>query len=266
MRFCTQLKVALSPIVLPAVLFAATPQQADEHTLALWTMDNVDAKNVVIKDQSNHGKDLKVAGVGELQFVDGLFGKAVDGFDPQSNKDNRYLMPPAYKLKNPSAQTFEAWICWPTNRDLPTHVRQTLWRNSGSRAPFHFYFQKDKDGDLEMTLAMRDAKKYKDATVEYATYYFEELPKAGQWYHVAYTLNQVEKKLEVKFYFSNQTQTNISPEPVAEIVIENFKYDTGLFVHRLGEEGQTGSDPFKGMIDDVRISNIARTTFDTLAQ
>ena len=266
MRFCTRLKIAVLPILFPAILLAATPQQADENTLALWTMDDVDAKNVVVKDQSNHGMDLKVAGVGELKFVPGLFGQAVDGFDPQSNKDNRYLTPPAYKLKNPATQTFEAWVCWPTDKDLPGRSKQTLWRNSGSRSPFTFYFQKDKDGDLQMTLELRDAKKFKEATIESATYYFDELPKAGQWYHAAYTLEQVDEDLHVKFYFSHQSQTNINPKPLVEIVVENFKYDVGVFVHRLGEEGQTGSDPFKGMIDDVRISKIARTTFDTLAQ
>lgn len=244
---------------------AATPQKADANTIALWSMDDVPTDVVVVKDQSGHQMDMKIAGEGTLQFVPGLFGQAVDGFDPQSTKDNRYLTPPAYKLANPSTQTFEAWICWPTDKDLPSREKQTLWRNAGSRAPLELYFLKDKDGDIELTLSLRDAKKFNEAKMEPATCYLNETPKAGTWYHLAYTIEPQGENLLVTFHFNPQTITETSPKPLAQIKIDNFKFDSGTFVYRLGEQGQTGSDPFKGMIDDVRLSNIARTTFDTLA-
>jgi hypothetical protein len=229
-------------------------------------MDDVPTDAVVVKDQSGHNMDMKVAGEGSLQFVPGLFGQAVDGFDPQGTKDNRYLTPPAYKLANPASQTFEAWICWPTAKDLPSREKQTIWRNAGSRAPLELYFVKDKDGDIELTLALRDAKKFNEAKVEYVTWYMDKVPTAGTWYHLAYTIEPKDNGSSIKFYFNPQTVTEIAPKPSFEVVLDSFKFDSGTFVYRLGEQGQTGSDPFKGMIDDVRLSNIARTTFDTLAQ
>lgn len=266
MRMFCFIMPCLLLLVCMQVLEAATPQKADSDTLALWTMDDVNLADVVVKDQSGHQMDMKIAGVGSLTFVPGLFGQAVDGFDPQSNKDNRYLTPPGYKLDNPATQTFEAWICWPQKQDLPSKVRQTLWRNAGSRVPIHFYFVKDKDGDIEMTLALRTAQKFKDATAEYVTWYLDKMPEPGMWYHVAYTIEPKGAGTMVKLYFNRQTDTDTSPKPVAEIFLDTFQFDVGRFVHRLGEEGQTGSDPFMGIIDEVRVSKIARTTFDTLAQ
>ncbi|MFG0249609.1 MAG: LamG-like jellyroll fold domain-containing protein [Phycisphaeraceae bacterium JB051] len=251
--------------VLSVQAWAATAQKADENTIALWTMDDVEPDPVVVKDGSGHKMDMKVNGEGALKFVDGLFGKAVDGFDPQGNRDNRYLQPTAYKLSNPQTQTFEAWICWPDKKDLPGRVRQTLWRNAGSRTPLHFYFLKDKDGDIELTLLLREAKKTNEAKTEYVTWYLDKTPEPGQWYHVAYTIEPKDQGTMVKLYFNPQTVTQTSPKPLVELHLEKFKFDTGRFVFRLGEEGQTGSDPFKGIIDDVRFSKVARTTFDTLA-
>lgn len=265
MRDFLRLFLGLCLILPMPVVHAATSQKADDHTIGLWDMDDVTTDPVTVKDQSGHKMDLTVNGTGQLKFVPGLFGNAVDGFDPQGNKDNLYLMPPAYKFTNPSTQTFEAWICWPTAKDLPGRKRQTLWRNAGSRAPYHFYFVKDKDGDVEMTLALRDAKKFSEAKVEYVTWYMDKLTP-GMWYHVAYTIEPKDGGTHVCLYFNPQTVTQTSPKPVLDTVLEKLKYDTGCFVVRLGEEGQTGSDPFMGMIDDVRVSNIARTTFDTLGQ
>lgn len=247
-------------------LHGAAAQKSDSDTIALWTMDDAAATPLIINDQSGHKMDMTVAGEGSLTQVPGLFGQAIDGFDPQGNKDNRYLTPPAYKLDNPSIQTFEAWICWPDKKDLPSKDRQTLWRNAGSRAPLHFYFVKDKDGDIEMTLALRDAKNFNDATVEYVTWYLDKTPEPGMWYHVAYTIEPKEQGTLAKLYFNPQSVTETSPKPVAEVTLATFKFDNGRFVFRLGEEGQTGSDPFKGIIDEVRVSKIARTTFETLAQ
>ncbi|HCD32767.1 MAG TPA: hypothetical protein DER01_10205 [Phycisphaerales bacterium] len=266
MRVYCLIVCLLCPMLSISTLSAATSQKSDADTIALWTMDDVNPDQVLIKDQSGHNMDLKVAGEGSLSFVPGLFGQAVDGFDPQANRDNRYLMPPAYKLDNPATQTFEAWICWPDKKDLPGKVRQTLWRNAGSRAPVHFYFVKDKDGDIEMTLAMRTAQKFNDATVEYVTWYLDKTPEPGMWYHVAYTVEPKAQGTLAKLYFNPQSVTETSPQPVAEVSLDTFKFDHGRFVHRLGEEGQTRSDPFKGINDEVRVSKIARTTFDTLAQ
>jgi hypothetical protein len=43
----------------------------------------------------------------------------------------------------------------------------------------------------------------------------------------------------------------------------SFTYDTGGYAMRIGESGQTGIDGFSGIIDEVRLSKIARTSFTT---
>jgi hypothetical protein len=244
---------------------AVKPCAADADTLALWHLDEAGTVAGTV-DASGHKMDLKKEGKGELKSVKGIFGNAVTGFHPQGGKDQRLLAPPPYKLGNPPTQTFEAWIMWPDAKLLPRsknnprgwYLGQVLFLRSGSLMPVRFELQKGGEyGRMQVTFISKKGAK----PVVFAA----DLPKieAGKWYHIAMTTEPQGKDFEVKFFLTPQDNTEPVLKPFATHVFKNFKPSPYAYIFRLGEDGHTGAFPFTGVIDEVRISKVARKSFDT---
>ena len=260
--------IAIAVVSMGTVLYGAVPCKSDADTLALWHMDEAGPVKGSV-DSSGHKMDLKVNGKGELKRAKGLFGNAVTGFHPQGAKDQLLLAPPPYKLANPSSQTFEAWIMWPEAKLLPRskttprswHLGQVLFLRTGSLMPVRLEFTKGGEyGKMQVKFAAKKGAK----PVRFAA----DLPKieAGKWYHVAMTTEQKGKDFEVKFFLSPQSNTDPLLKPFASHVFKDFKANSNTYILRLGEDGHTGAFPFTGVIDEVRVSKVARKSFDTFSK
>jgi hypothetical protein len=257
--------IAIIALSMGAGLYGAKPCKSDVHTLALWHMDESGPVKGS-KDASGHKMDLKKVGKGELKSVKGIFGNAVTGFHPQGAKDQLLLAPPAYRFANPSSQTFEAWIMWPEAKLLPRskttprswHLEQVLFLRTGSLMPVRYSFVKGgKYGKMQVRFAPKKGAK--------VVAFSADMPKveAGKWYHAAMTTEQKGKDFEVKFFLTPQDNVDSVLKPFAVHVFKDFKANIVGYVYRLGEDGHTGAFPFAGVMDEVRISKVARKSFDT---
>lgn len=245
--------------------YAAQPYQTDNDTIALWHLDEP-VPATAFANSSRSKYQLKKTGKGELKSVEGILGRAITGFQPQGGKDNRIL---AGYLPNPPAQTFEAWLMWPDTRFLPRSsnnprgrkVTQTLFLRTGSMMPIRCDFiHGGENGFIKLSLAQKSGAM--------PVTFKAPLPKieAEEWYHFALSTEQKGNNLEAKFYLTSKNTTIVSPKPFACHIFENFKQTPHWYYFRIGESGHTGSVPFAGIIDEIRFSKIARTTFDTLKQ
>lgn len=89
----------------------------------------------------------------------------------------------------------------------------------------------------------------------------------GTWYHVAVTGTKLnDTQWSYKFYY-NQAGDSSTPDPLYTNTNTYLAPDesTNLRSLGIGSYGAWGLGYFPGAIDEVRISNIARTQFDTLA-
>ncbi|AHF94441.1 hypothetical protein OPIT5_16085 [Opitutaceae bacterium TAV5] len=272
MKPCTFAPCLLGALVLsiPGLLRAAVSYAVDTDTLALWRFDETANPPSAYADAGGSpALQLTATGIGDLQSVPGLLGRAVTGFHPQGTTDNRRLYLDSYtQPANPSIQTFEIWVRFDDASILPHETpsgsgwanRQVLFRRAGSRQPVSFYFTDDDTGEnARLCLELRDA-------AGVSRKLFHDLGRSierDRWYHVAFSIRQDGSDVVARLYLQDEFGGYDAASPVAAGTFASFTYDTGVFPVSIGEAGQTGIDPFTGTIDEARLSKTERTTFAT---
>lgn len=258
----------LSIIAIGLTVNAAQPYKVDDNTIALWHLDEAPPVKTFV-NAANPKMLLNKQGKGELKSVKGIFGRALTGFFPQGVRDNRLLAPKSVSIPNPPTQTFEAWIMWPDSRFMPRGTKnprggkasQVLYVRTGSLMPVKCSL--DAGGPYGI-LCYRVAGKRGDKPQVFTAPLPTVEPEV--WYHVAIVSEQKTEGLDVKLYISSASSNNVTPKPFAVHLFKNFKQTPRAYFFRIGEGAHTGANPFAGIIDEIRISKVARTIFDTLRE
>lgn len=228
----------------------------DKNTVALWHLN--DSGNIFL-DTVNRQK-LKIFKT--IQRADSLrkFKRSVKGF-----AKNRLLY--GWLREAHPIHTFEAWIMWKNAADLPQYtsqIRQTvLVHPVNITFSTQLYFQADS-----LILEVRSGSRQDQLKVVSSKTFL----RPNYWYHVAYTISKGNFDFDddgedtlVKLYLSGQGNTLMGPKPVADRLFEDFAYQDTARHFRIGQYSVQGNNFFRGRIDEVRYSNIARTQFTTFA-
>ena len=246
----------------------------DSNTIGLWHMNSLNNNsgfNQVIDEtgkfnlqQTHKNKALKL-----INSAGGA-GKSITGFNNYTGSLDLIDAINA-GLPDPTSQTFEAWIKWDDTRLLPQNrasKKQTVMsRLVGSTSSVWLYFI-----NKQIKLSIRSGDRRNEEKVYTAIIN----PKSGLWYHVAFTIDvndfdqQGDKSdTKVKLYFNDVNSTDTTPEPLVNIktatkgvVYEDFEYRANGWLFRIGKRYRISNAQFRGLIDEVRLSNIARTTFE----
>ena len=246
----------------------------DSNTIGLWHMNSLNNNagfNQVIDEtgkfnlqQTHKNKALKL-----INSAGGA-GKSITGFNNYTGSLD-LIDAINVGLPDPTSQTFEAWIKWDDTRSLPQNrasKKQTVMsRLVGSTSSVWLYFINN-----QIKLSIRSGDRRNEEKVYTAIIN----PKSELWYHVAFTIDvndfdQQGDKIDtkVKLYFNDVNSTDPTPEPLVNIktatkgvVYEDFKYRANGWLFRIGKRYRISNAQFRGLIDEVRLSNIAKTTFD----
>lgn len=271
---------ALAPII-PALSPTINNVKAfdlDANTIALWHMDSIKNKtgSYQINDVTGRFHLQQTRKNLALQLVNsaGGAGRSVTGFNNATGSLDLVDAIHA-NLPDSTAQTFEAWIKWDNERLLPQNrasKKQTIMaRIVSSTSSSWLYFV---NGQIKLSIRSGDGQQ------QVKTYTAEVKPQAGIWYHVAFTIEvndfdrQGDKKdTQVKLYFNDENNTDSTPEPLLDIatsskgvMYEDFKYRANGWLFRLGKRHRISNAPFRGLIDEVRLSNVVKTTFDVFGR
>ena len=246
----------------------------DSNTIALWHMDAVhkNAGFYQVDDEAGNFHLQQTRNNQSLKLVNsvGGLGKSITGF---SNYTGSLDLVDAIKagLPDSTSQTFEAWIKWDNKYLLPKRrasIKQTVMtRLVSSTSSAWLYFVNN-----QIKLSIRSGDGRRDEKIYTAV----ANPRSGVWYHVAFTIEvndfdqQGDKNdTQVKLYFNDTNNTDSTPEPLTDIttkskgvVYEDFEYRANGWLFRIGKRYRISNADFRGLIDDVRLSNVVKTTFD----
>lgn len=214
---------------------------ADGNTISLWRFNDVSGSTVIDEMGRNNGTAIGTS------IVDGKFGKA-----RYFNGLNDYIVVPNDASLNNLAQfTLEAWVN-PQGFDLGTWANGESVIAKGSHDGWGNY--------LALMLFRNQDDNYGNANNFNSIFFDGEVYSAGgtisswyapnEWYYVAYTYNGSDLKLYVNGSLVSSTS---SPG----LVINNV--DPLYIGHHTWANGTQGSQRMRGLIDEVRISNIARS-------
>lgn len=215
--------------------------QVDANTVALWHFEetNGDLAGVDVFDETDNDNDGEFAGSGiATGVVDGIFGKARDfnGSDDYVDAGTSQSLCPDDDI------TIEFWV----NFDEWATDDHIIERGAGESVTE--YYLRENSGNLQFLYAPPPGNDlYFDC--EYA---FSNL-NTGQWYHFA--LIGVEGS-KCGMYIDGvlvESDTGSAAGPAS-------KTSTALTIG-----GSDGSGKFNGKLDEVRISNVARTA-DEIAE
>lgn len=254
-------------------LEAQTPYTADANTLFLYHFDEGDNQARLLSDSSGNSRDAvygsaATAGLESLQGLGlavataGKLEGRITWRDTAEPHDTNSLL---YKLPAEDF-TFEAWV-----KPGPEFANFT----SGSR----YLAVIQPDGipyvDFSICVHAADGKYYlaigdKDGPHRSWTYTAPLDWKIGEWYHVAVTGEQIApNSFRYTFYNTKAGDASTSPDAIYSTVgtaLEPQSTYTELRTLEIGNYyGNNGDSLFPGLIDEVRISNVARTEFETLA-
>lgn len=194
----------------------------DSNIVGLWHFD--EGTGSTASDSSGYGNDGTLSG--------GKFGNALQ-FD---GVDDYVIIPKGTSFDNLAKFTVEFWVKF---YDL-SEVMQILryWESGGHRVFSIAWFPTY----LLCTYADSDVNPLKSKDFTFQT---------GVWYHIALTMDSVSD--EMKLYIDgvlNNERTNLGSPQASD---EDFY---------LGGDAVRNQRYFDGIIDEVRISDFARTSFD----
>ena len=248
--------------------------EIDESTVALWRMNSVGNASGAIKiDDEVGGYHLKQTLDGtSLTLVNSVrgLGKAITGFS--NNTGALELINPASNtIPDAVPQTFEAWIKWNSEDELPQNnlsAKQTIIAKLVSSTTSVWLYL--NNGEIKLSIRSGDGDE------EERIYSSLVSPKVGLWYHVAYTIETGDFDGEadvadtrVYLYFNDENNADVTPDALTDImsdrkgvVYDDFLYRSNGWRFRLGKRYSISNDAFEGVLDEVRISNIAKNTFE----
>jgi len=209
------------------VLFTYLSNAADLEMI--WHFD--DGKGDTCKEANGTGNDGVFAGDGgkNIKWVNGQYKKALE-FSGTVGKGQWVEVPHSDDTDVRDAITMEAWV-FPTT--IPGDKRTIITKNS-------YYFQIEPTGQI-------------------ATYYYEVAPPGyhlsdgtvneKEWSHLAVTYDGK----EIKFYINGKQDSKVIK------ATGKIRHNPGWGVHIGGEQDGCCPRYFQGTIDDLKISNFAKT-------
>ena len=215
--------------------------------VAVWHLG--DANNTTQKDSTAGGHDF-VCAAGDVARVDlaatGSIGGAVGFNKDGSKKGGLQANDPDNVLGTSMDTTFEFWL-YQTDLDTAANrailSRRTAW-NSGS---YYFYANKSRDGDP----AISPSAAYDDPTLTYPSSFAGGLGM-NNWKHFAFTRTGADGM------FSEYADGGYVNKTTAGGTGGSF-YPLGEIPVVLGNDRTSSSSAYLGSIDEVRISNVARS-------
>jgi Tol biopolymer transport system component len=209
-------------------IIASSELSADANTVGLWHLN--DGSGTTTADSSGNGYTGTLYGA---TWVDGKFGKALSF----NGVNNSVVLPD--NVANLSVGTVEMWI-YPTLLDGTAKI---------------FWTGGDSSWAIEISTANKIVGYARNANGTGVVTDSNFAVTPNNWYHVAMSWDGVTEK-KVNLYINGELKATNT------LVGINNPGASGWT--RLGIYGN-GNYPFKGTIDEVRISNVARTTTEIKA-
>ncbi|MFA9480056.1 LamG-like jellyroll fold domain-containing protein [Phycisphaerales bacterium AB-hyl4] len=270
--------VAVAALAGPGLMHAdasVQPYVADANTIGLWHLDETNDPPTTFADASGNNYTLTYEAAGSAtvsaESVAGLFGQGVTGFRQGGSTDNLRLSATGVAGTNPATQTFEAWMMWENEADLPQNTTgggafnawQTLMHRSQHQQILRL--EPNGTGGAQIHYRVRTQAPSGGTARTEDTYFDMGEILANTWYHLAVSMEEVGDDLIVRMYWNDVNTGTATPNPVVTNVLEDFTYDSRWWNNMwIGGNTLSGVDGFAGIIDEVRLSNIARTEFNTL--
>jgi Concanavalin A-like lectin/glucanases superfamily len=188
----------------------------------------------------------------------GKFGDALE-FD---GVDDYVMVSDSSSLRLPSTEvTVEAWICFPSNSSgLQLPIRKWLNTDGGWMS---YVLGKDEDNKIYGAVGNKSLTQFPGWTT---TQNITDLGIESTWAHIAFTwkkenINGTDGKI-----FVNGVGMNTTFAPNGYSAAFTIEYDAyPLYFARKADSFSFTSEYFKGKLDEVRISNVARTAFNLTA-
>jgi hypothetical protein len=199
--------------------------EIDPHTVAAWAFD--EGEGDIAEDVSGNGHDGELLDGAEWS-KDGKFGGAIkfDGVEAHVE------IPHADDL-NLESFTIEAWVnCIPGANQA---IMQK--QGAGGSSERNYILNIRPEGFLRGSFSSGGTQYNFDGPT---------LLEAGKWYHIAATYDGKVGRIYVDGELDAETQIDLPLEP----------NDAPLL---LGKAGGTGGGRFNGLMDEVRLSDVART-------
>ncbi|MEK7162804.1 MAG: LamG-like jellyroll fold domain-containing protein [Patescibacteria group bacterium] len=215
-------------VAIPQNLFSV-----DTNTVALWRFNDVSGNTIIDETGINNGTAIGTA------IIDGKFGKA-RYFNGQTDY---IIVPDNPSLRNFSQLTIEAWVyptgfdlsCWANAEDI---ISKGVDSNYGYINGYNLRIARNQDGSCAGASSFNQ--------VSFSGIWHEP----NQWYYVVSTYDGVYSKIYVNGVLES---TNYHPNLT-------FTDTHSLYInHHLFGGGYQSSQRMRGLIDEIRISNIARS-------
>ena len=209
----------------------------DENVVALWHMDEASGDSVL--DSSGNGNNGTAYGT---TIVDGKYGKA-----RQFNSTNDYIVvPDAPSLQLPGSMTIEAWIFPIAYPQVQGKIVSKGYNGHSMYNEYDLFLEPDGSPSFFVHCWHSTSGTYHWKTVK-------GMPLClNQWHHVAATYDIENGVMGI---YTNGVLVNTAPNTFVTNVLN---YD--LYIGRDEESWVPGGyREFTGIIDELRISNIART-------
>ena len=205
--------------------------QADEDTVALWHFDGDSS------DASGNGNNGTVNGA---TFEDGKFGKAL-----QFDGSDDYVVVPYSTIFNIDEElTIESWVYF-SNLVGTQSILTKLYQSDGSNANDAYGLQMRFEGNLDAYLTVPQQPPGGQPVIS------SRKVMANQWQHVALVYHHVSG---VTFYIDGiQAGHNTECGGVINVT------DKAIVIGAKRDHVEGYNHFFSGLIDEVRVSNIART-------
>lgn len=205
----------------------------DANTVALWRFNDLSGNVVTDETGINNGTAIGTS------IVDGKFGKA-----RYFNGQTDYItVPDNSSLRNFSQLTIEAWVyptgfdlsCWANAEDI---VSKGVDGNLGFIGGYHLRISRNQDG------LCAEAGSFNNVNFS-GTWH-----DPNQWYYVVFTYDGSYSKIYVNGVLESSNYT-----PNLAFITTHPLYIN----HHLFGGGSQSSQRMRGLIDEIRISNIARS-------
>lgn len=214
---------------------------ADEHTVALWHCN--EGTGTTLVDSSGNGNDGTINGA---TWADGMFGKALrfDGADDYVTYGNTGMdiigdITVEALIKTPSS--------WPTSESYP----QIISRGSDNVTGWNLYLSRpDNTAWRKFSFILKSGSAPWDANWAFDT----ETALLDTWYYLA----GVREGTNVKLYVNGILKATDAG------TAGGINYGAGPINNLIGmKTASPPQDHWNGLIDEIRISNIARTDFNS---
>ncbi len=249
-------------------LHAQSPYTTDSNTLILYHFDEDPGISTVIdssgnernatRGDANSGGATALPGMGYSQSPTSGLSNRTNWTEPNAPTDPSSFL---YTLGQGDF-TIEAWIRF-DSLDFSSRYIMVIQSGTVVQPDLSFSVRKNPD-TAQFQLALGDVGGPNRVYTTGADFALQ----VDQWYHVAVTGTDIgDGKSTYRFYF-NSPGADINPDPIytsTNTYMAPSGEDTAPRRLEIGNYyGASGTTFFPGSIDEFRISDVARTTFDTL--